>query len=97
MKERSLLPAAVVLVILAAMVLAYLGGYWLLLDDDSFDVAIVRTAGGRMVVARMAEYRWGGEAAQIAFWPANRVDRWLRAGYWELGPAGIDSEIESAR
>jgi hypothetical protein len=96
MKERCL-PAAVVLVILAAMLLAYLGGYWLLLDGDSFDVDIARTSGGRMVVQRVAVYRWGGDAAQVAFWPANRIDRWLRAGYWELGPAGIDSGMKSAR
>ena len=97
MKERSILPAAVVLVILAAMTLAYLGAYWMLLDDASWDIAIVRTAGGRMVVQRVAEYRWGGDAAQAAFWPAHRIDRWLRAAHWEVGSAGIDIETEAAR
>src|SRR5688500_16746663 len=97
MKERSLQPTAVALVILAALLLAYAGGYWMLLDDTSWDVAIVRTGSGRMVVQRVVAYRWGGEAARVAFAPAHRVDRWLRADYWEVGPAGIDSDIEAAR
>lgn len=98
MKERSKLPTiAVALVILAAMMLAYLGGYWMLLDDTSWDIDIVRIGSGRMVVQKVVKYRYGGDAARALFWPAHRIDRWLRSDYWELGPAGIDIQAEQAR
>jgi hypothetical protein len=61
------------------------------------DIAIERTPNGRMVIRRVVEYRYGGDAARTAFWPAHRIDRWLRPAQWELGTAGIDTEVEAAR
>ena len=29
-------------------------------------------------------YRWGGEVAEFAFWPLNRIDRKLRPEAWLL-------------
>jgi hypothetical protein len=98
MKERSTLTIlAVVVVILAAVLFAYAASYWMLIDDAAWDIDIVRIGQSGMVVQKVVKYRYGGEAARTLFWPAHRVDRWLRSDYWELGPAGIDIEIEQAR
>jgi hypothetical protein len=95
MKERSMLSIfTVALVILAATVLVYLGSYWMLLDHTSMDIAVERTRNGRMVIQRVVVYRFGGDAARTAFWPAHRIDRWLRSAHWELGPAGIDIDVD---
>ena len=31
------------------------------------------------------EYRFGGDVSHWLFWPANRIDAWLRPNMWGIG------------
>lgn len=69
------------LLLVTAFFGVYLGSYRLLLNP----VEYVNESFGGMVVSgyRKPEYRFGGRATQVVYWPLAWVDHTIRPGYWD--------------
>ena len=84
MKDRVTPIAVIVFVVLCG----YVGSYYAMVEpgttywanSDPNDISAIS----------YAQYPIGGRAAEIIFWPAYRVDVWLRPSMWKTD-FGLDS------
>jgi hypothetical protein len=68
----SIGPIMVAAVVLAAL---YVGSYTFLVQSKA-------SSTDSLTVPRVARYRFGGEVAEVLFFPAEQVDRRLRHEFW---------------
>ena len=69
--------APVIAVVVLLLPPLYYGAYWLALDHDAW-------ANTGQLTWPLLEYRVGGKAAELVFWPAHQIDRKLRPKHWEV-------------
>ncbi|MFC1707099.1 hypothetical protein ACFL59_09805 [Planctomycetota bacterium] len=86
--ERSAIPVATILVLIAILALAYGGAYYLnvrvLYGGSCWDPRPMAP-----VVGVNPDYRFLGGPSEIVFAPAHWVDRRLRPDLWAPRPAGM--------
>ena len=68
----------VLVVTLALLLLAYVGGYLGLSDPRPGGISL----GGSNETWMSPNYRVGGDAAERVFWPLEQIDRRMRPSFW---------------
>ena len=81
--------------------LLYLAGYVALLKHSWSVLMPYPNTPRSWIYDRPAEYHFGGRAAAVFFWPANRIDRVIRPAAWRidlarLQPREPDAEYRDA-
>ena len=84
--NRSTLNVVVVGVVVAVLLGIYGVGYLANLKIVSERYWQEPGPNGRTFGQREASYQFGGVMADRLFWPARRLDYWLRPAYWSPQP-----------
>ena len=66
---------AVMLLVIVLLPVGYMGAYYSLVDPQTY----LRIG---LPSVTYAEYRIGGDASKVLFWPAHQCDRAIRPNYW---------------
>jgi hypothetical protein len=72
-------PRIAISILLALVIVAYVGNYVILVNPDKDAVAASK---GTVLILESPDYLLGGDIAACVFWPLEQLDRRLRPDTW---------------